>query len=393
MRKTFMLLLLPLLPLPAAATNFGGSTEQVVIEATLLSVTRHELMELGIEGFRRGERIDALTEAQLQADGAAASSSTAVAISALRADAVVAGSPAGALALDTLLFSQGQQSALLDILAEDGTPKAKQVSAALFASRGFQAGAIQALQARSARIALGTNYLKDANALRDRLLWVLPWLADHGLPDDGDVLYEPFEVGRPRSLAVQTGLNAGPGVRSRFRDGVLELSGDGKIAADGSADLQIVLPEAFTVLVSFSLPERLGAKQQEALEGFSAGVLVATDASADPAELFLVEHQATPLGFEQTFTATGDNVILDVFPHTAPSLSRVVTTAITKDGGNLTLAALLRDGTAKTKVETSVPVLGNLPVLGLYFRNGTKRTRLRVDDLFVFVTPHLVEVQ
>jgi Flp pilus assembly secretin CpaC len=69
-----------------------------------------------------------------------------------------------------------------------------------------------------------------------------------------------------------------------------------------------------------------------------------------------------------------------------------VTTAITKDGGSLTLAALLRDGAAETKVETSVPEVGSLPVLGLYFRNGTKRSRLEVDDLFVFVTPQIVEV-
>jgi hypothetical protein len=386
-------LLLPFAALPAAATHLGGATEQVVIEATLLSVTRHELMELGIEAFRPGERIDAPTETQLQADGAAALSSTGDAISALQADTGVAGSPAGALALDTLLFSQGQQTALQSLLAEVGTPKAKQVREALFVSRGFQMGAIQALQARSERIAVGRNYWRDANALRDLLLGALPWLVDHGLPGDGNVLFEPFEVGRPKLLPILTSLNAGPGVRSRFRDGVLELSGDGKTPADGSADLQIALPESFTVLVSFALPERVSAKQREALEGFSAGVLVATDASADPAELFLVEHQTTPEGFAQTFTATSDNVILDVFPHTTPSLTRVVTTAITKDGDSLTLAGLLRDGEAETRVQTSVPVVGDLPVLGLYFRNGTKRTRLQVDDLFVFVTPQILEAE
>jgi hypothetical protein len=192
---------------------------------------------------------------------------------------------------------------------------------------------------------------------------------------------------------VLTGLNAGPGVRSRFRKGALELSGDANTPADGSADLQITLPEAYTVLLSFALPERVSARQREALTDFSVGVLVATDASADPAEVFLVEHQTTPEGFAQTFTATNDNTILEVFPHTTPSLTRVMTTAITKDGGTLTLATLLRDGGAETKVETSVPVLGDLPVLGLYFRNGTKRTRVLFDDLFIFLTPQIIEAE
>jgi type II/III secretion system protein len=375
----------------AAAGGLGGATQQVVIEATLLSVTRHEAMELGLGAFRGGQRIDLPTEQQLVADVTSLLTETGDAMATLSGDAALAASEAGVFALARLQGSQLEQSFLLAILEGDGLPRAAQVSRPLFASRGYQVAAISALQERPRRIAEGRRFFRDANALRDLLLGALPWLVDHGLPGDGNLVFEPFEVGQARSLALQTGLNAGPGVRARFRDGVLELSGEGSQPAEASLDFQIALPEDFTVLVRFSLPERLAGKQAAALQGFSAGVLVATDASPDPAEVFLVEHQTTPAGFEQTFTAGKGNVIFDVFPHATPSRRRSVTSVITKDGASLSLGALLQDGSTETKVETTVPALGQLPVLGLYFRGGSKRTRLRVDDLMVFVTPHVVE--
>ena len=388
-------LLAPLLLLVAAAESgaggLGGATQQVAIEATLLSVTRHEAMKLAIDPFRPGQRIDPPTEQQLIDDVTSTLSLTGDAIGAITGDPALAATPAGLAGLAWLQSSQLEQSFLLANLEDAGQPRAAQLSRPLLASRGYQVAAISSLQERPARIAEGPRFLRDANALRDLLLGVLPWLADHGLPADGNLLFEPFEVGKARSLAEQTSLNLGAGVRARFRRGVLELSGDGPLPADGSADLQITLPEDFSVLVRFSLPEPLGGKAAAALAGFSAGVLVATDASTDPAEVFVVEHQTTPEGFAQTFTAGKDNVIFDVFPHTTASPTRVVTSVITKDGGSLTLGALLRDGDTETKVESTVPVLGSLPVLGLYFRGGSKRTRLRVDDLMIFVTPQLVE--
>ena len=393
MRRSAGLLGPLLLLLAASETQAGGldgATQQVAIEATLLSVSHHELMELGIDGFRGGQRIDGPTEQQLIADVTSSLSLTAGAIAAVAGDGALAASLAGASALGWLQSSQVEQSFLLASLQADGLPRAAQLGRALFASRGFQFAAVTALQERPARIADTRRFLRDANALRDRFLDVLPWLADHGLPSDENVLFEPFEVGKPRDLPERTGLNAGPGVRSRFRGGFLELSGDGKQPADGSVDFQIQLPEDFTVLVRFSLPERLSGKQAAALTGFSAGVLVATDASADPAEVFVVEHQTSPAGFEQTFTAGKNSVIFDVFDHVTPSRSRVVTSVITKDGDSLTLGALLEDGGTETKVESTLPLLGDLPVLGLYFRDGSRRTRLRVEDLMIFVTPQVV---
>lgn len=387
-------LLAPLLLLAAAeagAGGLGGTTQQVAIEATLLSLTRHDAMKLGLDPFRAGQRIDALTEQQLVTDVGATLSLTSDAIAAITGDAALAASPEGQSALARLQGSQLEQSFLLANLEDDGLARAAQLAGPLFASRGYQTAAISSLHERPERIAEGRRFLRDANALRDLLLGVLPWLVDRGLPGDGNLLFEPFEVGKARSLPEQTGLNTGPGVRARFRNGVLELSGEGQQPADGSADFQISLSEDFTILVRISLPERLGAKQAVALEGFSAGVLVATDASADPTEVFVVEHQTTPEGFAQTFTAGKGNVIFDTFPHTPPSRTRVVTSVITKDGGTLTLGALLQDGVTQTKVESTVPVVGNLPVLGLYFRNGSRRTRLRVDDLMIFVTPQIVE--
>lgn len=42
-------------------------------------------------------------------------------------------------------------------------------------------------------------------------------------------------------------------------------------------------------------------------------------------------------------------------------------------------------------MQSEVPVLGELPVLGAYFRNGTKKTPVQLDDLLIYLTPHVIE--
>ena len=48
-------------------------------------------------------------------------------------------------------------------------------------------------------------------------------------------------------------------------------------------------------------------------------------------------------------------------------------------------------GTTDTKVESKVPILGDLPLIGALFR-GT-RTQSRKTNLMIFLTPHIIETE
>jgi Flp pilus assembly secretin CpaC len=72
---------------------------------------------------------------------------------------------------------------------------------------------------------------------------------------------------------------------------------------------------------------------------------------------------------------------------------REITSFFVKDGNTLTVGALLTDASGQTKIEhANIPVVGDLPVLGLYFRNNDK-VKLLADDLIIFAAPHLVNAE
>lgn len=69
------------------------------------------------------------------------------------------------------------------------------------------------------------------------------------------------------------------------------------------------------------------------------------------------------------------------------SKREIDTTALVWDNQTVVLGGLV--GTTDTKVETKVPILGDLPVIGMLFRGS--RTDYRKSNLMIFLTPHIVD--
>jgi general secretion pathway protein D len=66
---------------------------------------------------------------------------------------------------------------------------------------------------------------------------------------------------------------------------------------------------------------------------------------------------------------------------------KVDTMALVKDNQTVVLGGLM--STTDTEVETKVPILGDIPILGGLFRG--KKTTARKRNLLIFLTPHIVE--
>ncbi len=69
------------------------------------------------------------------------------------------------------------------------------------------------------------------------------------------------------------------------------------------------------------------------------------------------------------------------------SKREVETVALVRDNQTVVLGGLV--GTTDTEVETKVPILGDLPLIGALFRG--KRDSSRKTNLMVFLTPHIVD--
>ena len=63
------------------------------------------------------------------------------------------------------------------------------------------------------------------------------------------------------------------------------------------------------------------------------------------------------------------------------------TTVVVKNGNTIVLGGLIKD--SDTKVTTRVPVLGNIPILGIFFRS-TALTKTK-KEIVVFITPHIMK--
>jgi type II secretory pathway component GspD/PulD (secretin) len=57
-----------------------------------------------------------------------------------------------------------------------------------------------------------------------------------------------------------------------------------------------------------------------------------------------------------------------------------------KDGETLVIAGLIKDQTTDTRKK--VPLLGDIPLLGLLFQK--KETTKTKTDLLIFITPHII---
>lgn len=69
------------------------------------------------------------------------------------------------------------------------------------------------------------------------------------------------------------------------------------------------------------------------------------------------------------------------------SKREVETTALVRDNQTVVLGGLV--GLTETQVETKIPVLGDLPVLGALFRGS--RNQARKSNLMIFITPHIID--
>ncbi|MBW2257008.1 MAG: hypothetical protein JRI25_20775 [Deltaproteobacteria bacterium] len=71
------------------------------------------------------------------------------------------------------------------------------------------------------------------------------------------------------------------------------------------------------------------------------------------------------------------------------SKREIETTALVRDNQTMVLGGLV--GVTDTEVETKVPILGDLPLLGALFRGN--RTIARRTNLMIFLTPHIIETE
>jgi hypothetical protein len=280
----------------------------------------------------------------------------------------------------------------LTLFLSDSKPaRVRAVEATLRELVALYVAGITAIQGRGDRFAPGRHFDDEVSTHWRKLNFVLPRLVDNGLPDDRSVFFEGFSArGKPETAAWRMGLVPDDGIRFDFKADALTMRGASKEPTTGGLALEIVPsgPE-FTMMATFTLPEKLSRKQRQALTGFSAGLYLASDGGATPATSFVVEHQASPEGFVQSFVADGPAVV-QIFPHGAPSLERRLRTFLTKDADSITLGVLQKDGDVETLHSREIPLLADLPYVSFYLRNGTKRSRVEVDNLLVFLQPYVI---
>ena len=99
----------------------------------------------------------------------------------------------------------------------------------------------------------------------------------------------------------------------------------------------------------------------------------------EAAATFIPQAQSVGLGVGSTLQA--------VQPFPQFSLRQVVTSAIVWDGQTIVLGGLISEDVVRTK--DKVPVLGDLPFAGRFFRSEASRTLKR--NLMIFVTPTIID--
>jgi type II secretory pathway component GspD/PulD (secretin) len=78
--------------------------------------------------------------------------------------------------------------------------------------------------------------------------------------------------------------------------------------------------------------------------------------------------------------------VVEVDNSLAVDTTQADTTVIVKDGKTIVLGGLIKDTLSNT--QTQVPILGKLPVLGMFFKShGTSTVK---KEIVVFITPHIV---
>jgi Type II secretory pathway, component PulD len=92
--------------------------------------------------------------------------------------------------------------------------------------------------------------------------------------------------------------------------------------------------------------------------------------------------------FQEVQEIESDTSNLDPLTSGGPTTSKrsVESTVVVKDNQTIVLGGLI--GETDTEVETKVPILGDLPLLGALFRGRNKEERK--TNLLIFLTPHII---
>jgi hypothetical protein len=388
------LLATTLLAAPAAAAELDDPVRQVLIEAAIVAVGDVQLMQLGVEPFDRKDHIDPATEAaqlgllgQVQAD-------TQALITMIAAQPTFNSTPDAAAALT---FAAGALGEMEDVNALLTGPKPAKIGKLEDATQQVLdplVATLPALQGRPDRFLPGKHLDDEAEPYFDKLDFTLGRLEDNGIPYDPGAFFETFTArGKLPAALERIGIVPDLDVKVELRNGVLALRPVSKTPATGGVRLVQTLPDQFTLFVNFTLPDKLGKRAIDALTGYSMGLAVSSDATASPAQTFVVEHQTSPLGVVQTFTAGATplgSTTLDTFVYATPSLERRLRTFVVKDADSVQLGVLYREGDTEVLHKSEVPYLGALPLVSFYFRNGTKKIKAEVDNLLIFVTPYTI---
>jgi len=96
--------------------------------------------------------------------------------------------------------------------------------------------------------------------------------------------------------------------------------------------------------------------------------------------------QTAQLFVPQTILSTGQSVE-SILPLPNYRVRQVTTSAVVWDGQTIVLGGLLSENV--TRVKDKVPVLGDLPLLGRFFRSESSDTKKK--NLLIFVTPTIID--
>jgi type II secretory pathway component HofQ len=81
-------------------------------------------------------------------------------------------------------------------------------------------------------------------------------------------------------------------------------------------------------------------------------------------------------------------------PEEAIRTTSICSLALVRGGSTLTIGEIFEFESGEWELNTSqVPLVGDLPVLRLFFRNMGKKNSVRRKELMTFVTPKIIDLQ
>lgn len=146
-----------------------------------------------------------------------------------------------------------------------------------------------------------------------------------------------------------------------------------RISAQSGSTAKIITGDALPILTSIALSGVNGVSQQVQYVNVGVTLQIAPRVSGDG---FVSSHV-----FAVVSSVTGTS-------QGYPTISQreAETSATVRDGDSFVIGGLTQDETISSK--SKVPVLGDIPLIGLAFRN--ERTTRSKTELYIIVTPHIV---